>query len=161
MFLENLKTGKLPREVYLTGLESFVISTVDFVLKRGKEFFLIQRGEGAFTGEWFVAGGRQNRGEEEQDALLRVAKRELGVTSDDIVYTTFSHCQDVCNPSGQNSEGPLPAWHSKWHFYVIEVEEGFEPTLDMTSSTGKWFTRLPTEGVPEPVGRALRKAKLV
>lgn len=157
--LNDLAFGKLPRDIYITGLENFIISTVDFVLKRGNQFFLIRRNEGAFAGEWFVAGGRQNRGESEYVALLRIAKRELGVDVTDIVSATFTHCQDVYNPAGENNEGPIPAWHSKWHFYVIEVRAGFKPNLDETSSIGQWFTTQPP--IPNPVYLALLTAKLI
>jgi len=157
--LKGLEVGKLSYDLYLVGLESFVICTVDFVLKKGNQFFLIKRNEGAFADEWFVAGGRQNRGENEVEALYRIAKRELGVNENDIISATFSHCQDVFNGAGKNVEGPLPAWHSKWHFYVVEVASDFEPRLDTTSSEGIWFTQPPP--VPEPVHFALKKAKII
>ncbi|MFA5132115.1 MAG: NUDIX hydrolase [Candidatus Paceibacterota bacterium] len=161
MCFKGLVTGRLPREVYISGLENFIISTVDFVLRRGLQFFLIKRKGGAFSGEWFVAGGRQNRGEEELTALHRIAKRELGVNEKDVVTVRFSHCQDVCNPASKNDEGSLPEWHSKWHFYVVEVTPDFKLKLDETSSEGQWFTELPVEGVPEPVIRALRKSGMI
>lgn len=161
MKLKQLLTGRLDRETYLTGLNNFPIPTVDFVVVRGDKFLLIKRNEGAFLNEWFVAGGRQNRGETQEEALLRIASRELGLKQNDIINFSFTGCQDVFNPESPTSEGGVPDWHSIWHFYLINVVDTFEPTLDATSDTYIWVKDLSDTTVSEPVSRALKMAKLI
>ncbi len=161
MSLEALKGGRLSKEVYISGLQNFPIPTVDFVIVKGTKFLLIERNEGAFEGYWFVAGGRQNRGETQLNALLRIAKRELNLTSEDVLDIKFNHCQDVFNPASVNSEGELPAWHSIWHFHVIEVNSEFNPVLDSTSSRYLWVDNLKDISVPTPVREALKRSHLI
>lgn len=161
MSLDSLKVGRLSTDVYHSGLEHFPIPTVDFVLVKGTKFLLIKRNEGAFNGDWFVAGGRQNRGETQLNALLRIAKRELGLTETDVKRIKFSHPQDVFNPTSTNSDGELPAWHSIWHFHVIEVNPAFVPVLDSTSNGFRWVENLDGISVPAPVRKALKEANLV
>jgi ADP-ribose pyrophosphatase YjhB (NUDIX family) len=161
MLPETLKTGRLAMSIYITGLQSFPIPTIDFVVKKGKKFLLIQRNEGAFCGTWFVAGGRQNRGEETLEGVLRVAQRELGLRAEEILDVRFSHTQDVHNPASETPAGNLPEWHSIWQFHVIEVNDSFGPKLDSTSNTSIWTETLEGLDVPEPVERALRKAGMI
>ena len=141
-------------------MENFPIPTTDFVLRRKEELLLIKRNEGAYAGEWFVLGGRQNRGEKMLDAVRRVADREVGLKPKDVEAILFSHCQDVFNPASTNSDGELPAWHSIWHFYLIEVSDSFEPQLDTTSSECMWFRVDDLPAIPDVVAEALMKAGL-
>lgn len=161
MSLDTLKVGRLPTDIYHTGLKNFPIGTVDFVLVKGIKFLLIERTEGAFKNEWFVAGGRQNRGETQHDALFRIAERELGAKKEHILDIRFSHNQDVFNPGSTNSEGGLPAWHSVWHFHLVVVAPDFVPKLDSTSSGFRWVENLDGITVSAPVREALQKAHLI
>jgi len=157
--LESLKVDRLSPEIYLAGLKSLPILTVDFVLQRpdGKILLAI-RNEGAYVGEWFCFGGRLERGESDTEALLRVASREVGLTRFEYIKTTFVCFQHVYNPPGRNVDGPLPAYHSVWHFYVIQVRQNFEPRLDKTSETSDWFNPMFPMKLPEPVYKALLMA---
>ena len=161
MTLHTLKIQRPDGDTYISNLEHFPISTVDFVLTKGKKFLLIKRNEGAFSGEWFVAGGRQERGETQIEALKHIAQREVGLHENDILVVTFSHFQDVFNPASITSGGPLPEWHSIWHFYTIEVPETFEPILDSTSDEFRWVEDLSDITVPEPVLYALTSASII
>lgn len=159
--LNELQNGKLDWDVYTSGLEHFPIATVDFVLKKGNSFLLIKRDGGAYSGDWFVAGGRQFRGETKNEALLRIAQRELGVREQDIREIIFSHTQDVFNHASTTPAGDLPAWHSIMQFHIVKVNEDFDPVLDDTSSDCMWISTIDTLPVPEPVKRALYLSGLI
>jgi len=163
MALTDLKVGRLSFIDYRMGLKNFPIPTIDFVVIKNHEFLLIKRKEGAYAGQWFVPGGRQERGEKMLDALGRIASREIGLKPEDVISRQFSHCQDVFNHESANSEGGLPAWHSIWHFFKVEVFHSFEPMLDSTSSEYRWFTlgTLPEVSVPQVVLDALIEATVI
>ena len=157
----ELLKGKLDRDIYLMMMLNMPVPTVDFIVRKyfadgSRKFLLIKRNEGAYADEWFVAGGRQFRGESQFQALYRIAKEEIGLAKEQIVNCVFSHCQDTFNPGGDTAGGVLPDWHSIWHFYVIDVVPDFEPVLDSTSRDFQWFDNSETNFC-KPVTEALTR----
>lgn len=161
--ISKLSVKRLKFSDYVMALSLLPIVTVDFALRKqfadgSCKLLLVRRNEGAYAGEWFVAGGRQHRGESQINALYRIAQAELGLEKQDVLNLQFSHCQDVYNPESENEEGMLPSWHSVWHFYVIDVLPDFIPRLDSTSSDCMWFGIHELPECSEPVKNALGKA---
>ncbi len=133
--LKTLQVGTLSRVTNLCGLQNFPISTVVFAVQRPDRKILEIR---QLAGAWYICGGLQCRGETMDQALWRVAGDEIGLTREDVRSVKLSHVQDVFNSGGENEEGTLPAYHSVWHFYVLQVDGDFEPLLDGAVFDFRW-----------------------
>lgn len=53
------------------------IEVVAAIIKDGNQIFATQRGYGEFKGQWEFPGGKVERGERKEDALIREIKEEL------------------------------------------------------------------------------------
>lgn len=70
---------KIPEKQYKRILELVPICCVDMIIHVGKRFVLLKRLNYPAKGKWWVPGGRVEKGETLEKAVLRKAKEETGL----------------------------------------------------------------------------------
>ncbi len=132
----NGSASFIPADLYEKIIEHMPIPCVDLVLLHQGKVLLTLRTQEPEKGKWWVQGGRIFKNESLQEALQRLARREIGsevkILKQIGVYDYFSkvsvfpevksgtHCVVVC-------------------FLVEPQEKNFSLRMDKTHSEGKWI----------------------
>ena len=90
------------------------------------KFLITQRNDGDFKGLWEVPGGKIEKGETHQEALVREIQEELGVLVNPHTLLTSIHYQ-------------YPTFKLIMHVYVCDIIKG-KPTLTEHSNL-KWVSQ--------------------
>ena len=78
----------LDTKTFKTVIENTPLVSIDLCLVCDDQLLLGKRNNDPLKGEWFTPGGRIHKNETWQDALLRIAEAELGISG--IVVEGFS-----------------------------------------------------------------------
>lgn len=70
---------RVPDDVWATVVSNVPIPSVDLLVRTDDGVLLARRQNEPAKGEWFVPGGRVQKGETLHEAVQRVAREELGV----------------------------------------------------------------------------------
>ncbi len=88
-----------------------IIEVVAAVIEKDGKIFATQRGYGEFKDKWEFPGGKIEKNESKEEALIREIKEELDT---DIKVNDF-----ICT-----IEYDYPAFHLKMHCYTCEIITG-------------------------------------
>jgi colanic acid biosynthesis protein WcaH len=123
----------IPDEVWSDIVEHVPIPSVDLLVVTDDGLLLAKRQNEPAKGEWFVPGGRIQKGEPLEEAVHRVAREELGV---DIVikeelgaYDHLYETADVVDVGGK---------HYVAHGYMVRPESD-RISLDEQHSDARFF----------------------
>lgn len=123
----------IPDDVWRDIVEHVPIPSVDLLVVTDDSLLLAKRQNEPAKGEWFVPGGRVQKGESLEEAVHRVAKAELGV---DVViidelggYNHMYETADVADAGGK---------HYVAHGYVVRPKSD-QVNLDEQHSEAKYF----------------------
>ena len=72
----------IPKDEWETIVRNVPIVSVDLVVKRSDGIVLGKRTNEPAKGEWFVPGGRVQKGETRVEAVHRITEEEFGVSVD-------------------------------------------------------------------------------
>jgi len=101
-------------DVWADIVENVPIPSVDLLVKYDEGVLLAKRRNEPAKGEWFVPGGRIQKGESLTEAVHRVAEEELGIEviiDEELgAYDHFYETSDVANSGGK---------HYVAHGYVV------------------------------------------
>lgn len=125
---------RVSEDVWETVVRNVPIPSVDLIVRTKGGILLARRQNEPAKGEWFVPGGRVQKGETLTDAVQRVAKKELGVqVRIEQELGAYDHLyaeSDIPNSGGK---------HYVAHGYVVSPEsESFE--LDSQHDQVRVFT---------------------
>ena len=70
----------LDAQTFKTVIENTPLVSIDLCLVCDDQLFLGKRNNDPLKGEWFTPGGRMHKNETWQDAFLRIAEAELGLS---------------------------------------------------------------------------------
>ncbi|AKH97431.1 NUDIX domain-containing protein [Halanaeroarchaeum sulfurireducens] len=108
----------IDEETWETIVQSMPIPSVDLVVKCPEGILLGKRANEPAKGEWFIPGGRIQKGEPLREAVHRIAEEELGieVTIERSLgaYDHFYDASDVPESGGK---------HYIAHAYVVSATE--------------------------------------
>ena len=102
------------------------IEVVAAIIKDNDKILATQRGYGDFKGGWEFPGGKVEKNESREEALVREIREELnvGISVDEFVMTT---------------EFDYPNFHLVMHCYFASIVEGDISLLE--HSAAKWLTK--------------------
>ena len=125
---------RVPDDVWTTVVSNVPIPSVDLIVRIDDGIVLARRQNEPAKGEWFVPGGRIQKGETLTEAVQRVAHTELGVNVEiEQELGAYDHLyaeSDVSSSGGK---------HYVAHGYVVSPEsEVFE--LDAQHDQARVFT---------------------
>lgn len=134
----------LNKQTFIDIVRATPLVSVDILLVRGGKYILIGlRNNRPAQGYWFVPGGRILKNEKIEQALVRIAEKELGIASlldNENLYPTFhgayEHMYDDCfaGDIGVSTHYVVLA-------YKIEVPAEFElPIADEQHFEFKWMS---------------------
>lgn len=133
--MTELKTGRIPEELYREILQVMARPCVDIVAKCSGEVLLLLRRIEPLKNFWALPGGMVNKGETRRETAIRKVYEELGVKA---------HASDL------RLVGIADHFHPMRQdiaiTYVLTLESKPEITLDYQHRESKWFT---FEGVIE------------
>ena len=128
--------GHISDEEYQIILENSIISAVDAVIYNDKgQIFLAKRTQEPCKGMWWIPGGRQNKGEMPEEAVIRKIKGETGL---DIEVERMIHTDDVIF-----DETPFPNVKTGVHYvarvYLARLKDSSQKVaLDQTQKEYFW-----------------------
>jgi 8-oxo-dGTP diphosphatase len=127
--MQEVRTGRIPQELYLQILQVMPRPCVDLVVKNQGKILLLKRKIHPQKGFWAIPGGMINKGETIKAAAIRKADEELGlkVSAEDLKFSgvvNFIHYerQDIVLT------------------YALNLMERPEIALDYQHSEAKWFS---------------------
>lgn len=115
----------IPDDEWKTIVRNVPIVSVDLIVRYDGGLVFGKRTNEPAKGEWFIPGGRVQKGETRREAVHRVADEELGV-SVEIVESlgAFEHIYDTADVEGVESK------HYLANGYVVDVVNGVLQTDD-------------------------------
>ncbi|MFV0341911.1 MAG: (deoxy)nucleoside triphosphate pyrophosphohydrolase [Anaerocolumna sp.] len=109
-----------------------IIEVVAAIIKHGDKIFATQRGHGEFQGGWEFPGGKIEKGETPQEALVREIKEELDteINVGELIHTV---------------EYDYPNFHLTMHCFLCTVKLG--DLVLKEHADAKWLTKASIDSV--------------
>lgn len=118
-----MSEGFVPDEEWATIVRHVPIVSVDLVVVHDGGVVLGKRTNQPAAGEWFVPGGRVQKGERLDEAVDRVAREELGVAvAIDRRLGVYEHLYDVADVPGAGGKHYVPV-----AYVVTPASTAFDP----------------------------------
>ena len=109
----------ISEEDWETIVRNVPIVSVDLIVKHSNGIVLGKRTNEPAKGEWFVPGGRVQKGETRTEAVHRIAEEELDVSVEVIESLgAFEHCYENSDVEKVETK------HYLANGYVVEVDSG-------------------------------------
>ena len=70
---------RISDKVYSQILENMVIPAVDAIIYQNRKVLLALRNQEHCKGQWWIPGGRQEKGETGEEAIIRKVHQEIGL----------------------------------------------------------------------------------
>src|SRR3989344_1353318 len=128
----------IPKKLYSQILEHMPIPCIDFVLYHQGKVLLMYRTKEPAKGRWWVQGGRIFKHEQLEEALQRLARREIGSEGKIIkklgVYEYHSD---------KAALGVKTGTHSIVVVYLVKpIKNNFAVSMDETHSKYRWISHI-------------------
>jgi colanic acid biosynthesis protein WcaH len=109
----------ISEEDWETIVRNVPIVSVDLLIKRSDGIVLGKRTNEPVKGEWFVPGGRVQKGETRIEAVHRIAEEELEISVEVTESLgAFEHCYETSDVEGVETK------HYLANGYVVELDSG-------------------------------------
>ena len=144
----------IPRELYEQVLKHTVVSAVDAVIHRDGEVLVALRKQDPCKGQWWIPGGRQEKGESGEEAIVRKVKEEVGL---DVKVERLIGVYDISfgRTAFQNVRTGV---HHVVRVYLVTPKNAKQNVrTDSTQKEYKWIGRI-EEGLHNYVKRALSES---
>lgn len=128
----------IPEKLYKQILEHLPIPCIDFVLYHKGKVLLTYRTQEPAKNQWWVQGGRIFKHEKLEEALQRLAKREIGSEVEIIKKLgAYEYHSDKAN------FGIKSGTHAVVVVYLVRpVDDNFTVAMDGTHSKYKWIDQI-------------------
>ena len=131
--------GFIPEETYRKIITLIPLLCVDIVIRDSSgKYLLVQRSNEPYSKEWWVVGGRVEKGEKLTEAAVRKVKEETGLTVHSLI--PVGYYEDFYS---QNAFGTDGIYHTMSVVFTAEVDTFTDIRLDEQSSDWKQADRLP------------------
>lgn len=144
---------RIPDDAYEKILEYSIISAVDAIIVVNGKVLLGKRTQEPCKNQWWVPGGRQNKGEMPEDAVKRKVKEEIGL---DVEVERFVGVYDVLF-----DKTAFPSVKTGVHYvarvYVVKPAGNAEIRLDKTQKEYRWIDSI-EPSLDNYVKRALKES---
>lgn len=131
----------IPLNQYIEILRILPIFCVDVVVRnsRGK-YLLLKRTNEPKKGQWWVIGGRVNKGETMEDAAIRKVKEEIGSRVKNLCPIGYFELVNGKNPFGVSFK-----YHSLSVVFSTVIDDKTAIKLDHQSEKFKFAKKLPDD----------------
>ena len=133
----------IPEDLYRKILNVVSVPCVDLIIRADNRFLLGKRLNEPAKGQWFVPGGRVNKGERLQDVAIRKAKEEVGLeispeqikmlsTGETIFEDSDRHTVNVAFTIDLSSPMEIVDFDNKQHSefrWFSEIDENWHPYM--------------------------------
>jgi len=144
---------RIPDDAYEKILEYSIISAVDAIIVSNGKVLLGKRTQEPCKNQWWIPGGRQNKGEMPEEAVKRKVKEETGL---DVQVERFVGVYDVLF-----DKTAFPNVKTGVHYvarvYVVKPVGNAEIRLNKTQKEYCWIDGI-EEGLGDYVKRPLRES---
>lgn len=131
--------GIIPEDTYREIITLIPVLCVDIVIRDSRGMYLlVQRVNEPLSREWWVVGGRVNKGEKLTEAANRKVKEETGLTVNSLI--PVGYFEDFYS---RNAFGVDGTYHTLSVVFKAEVDSFTDIILDEQSSEWKQEDRLP------------------
>ena len=127
----------LDSRTFKTAIENLPLVSIDLCLVSDGELFLGKRTNEPIKGEWFTPWGRIQKNETWQDALLRIAEIELGLSSVTVEDFTLMGMWDHSYSNSALDQNTSTHYVNLPHY--AEFKSRPQITLDGQHGEFKWF----------------------
>lgn len=130
----------ISESLYHQILDNIPIACVDIAIVFNGKILLVKRKDSPAKGEWWLPGGRVQKGEKMQDTAKRKAKEEVGI---DCNVGPIIHTSETIFPDGPSK---IPVHSINSCFFVYPVSTDFKVKLDEVHHAGfMWVKKIPKQ----------------
>ena len=124
-------------QTFKTVIENTPLVSLDLCLVCDGQLLLGKRNNDPLKGEWFTRGGRIHKNETWQDALLRIAEVELGLSSIPVADFSLMGVWDHFYANSAFDQKILTHYVNLPHYALFQSKP--QITLDDQHGEFKWF----------------------
>lgn len=129
----------IPTKHYKEIIKVLPILCVDIIIQNKKgEYLLVRRTNEPLKGEWWVVGGRVQKGECLTETVIRKVKEEIGLDIAD--SRPVGYFEEVFNVE---LFGDPVEYHGFSVVFLVKIEDDQKINLDTQSSEWKYDSELP------------------
>ena len=128
----------IPDDQYDYILKNMPVFCVDWLIRCGNKYLLLERTQQPLKGQYWHIGGRLRMDESIEEAAIRLQEREIGRYCGVGELIGFSNYMFT---KGEDAR----ATHTPAITYLVDVSEEFVPELTETESDYIWTTSLPRD----------------
>ena len=139
---------KIPLPLFKKIITHVPILTVDILIAHRGKFLLLKRASAPQKGKWWTVGGRVEKGETPEKAVIRKAKEEVGVKVRIIQY--LGHASFKEHRWGIANQNITMA-------FLVKPVGKVNIHVDETSKTAEWFSKIP-KGLNSEVRKFIKTA---
>ena len=152
-----MNNQRIPDKVFENILEYSIISAVDAVIyQEGKGVLLTLRNQEPCKGKWWIQGGRQNKGETAEEAIIRKTREETGL---EVIVNKFIWATDVMFDKTAFPNVKTGVHYSAKVYLVHPKDKMAGITLDSTHGKYRWIEKI-EENLDGYVKTALIKSEV-
>ena len=131
----------LPEEIYKEVLRTMVVPCADVVLRNSRgEFLLIKRDREPMKGQWWLIGGRMQKGETIENCAKRKLREEVGIREVRNIFPMGFYEEFFEASHFEDTEGI----HTISFVFLADIgDDKIDVQLDSQSSDYKWSKTLP------------------
>jgi colanic acid biosynthesis protein WcaH len=144
----------IPNELYKQIIENMPVFCIDVVLVHEGKVFLTYRNDEPAKNQWWIQGGRVWKNEKIQDAVQRLAKREIG--SEVEIINEIGTYEVFFNESPL--EGVETGIHDLALCFLVKPKGELNINLDKTHKQWKWVDS--TENLHPYVKKVIEDSKV-
>lgn len=135
-----MNNRRIPNKVFENILEYSIIPAVDAVIyQEGKGVLLTLRNQEPCKGKWWIQGGRQNKGETSEEAVIRKVREETGL---EVIVNKFIWTTDVIFDKTAFPNVKTGVHYSAKVYLVHPKNKTAEIKLDSTQENYRWIEKI-------------------
>ena len=130
---------RIPDSIYGQILENTVVSAVDAIIHQDEKVLVALRKQEPCKGQWWIPGGRQEKGETGEEAIVREVREETGL---DVKVERFVGVYDAIF-----DKTAFPNVKTGVHYvarvYLVTPQDGAQNVrLDSTQRNFRWIDKI-------------------
>jgi len=144
---------RIPDKIYSQILDNTVISAVDAIICHNGKVLLGLRNQEPCKGQWWIPGGRQEKGETGEEAIVRKVREEIGL---DIKVEKLVGVYDAIFDKTAFPKVTTGVHYIVRVYLVTPINPNQEIKLDNTQNKYRWIDKIEEQLDEEYIKKVLK-----